>query len=196
MELSKQKQTEAKKLNVTTQYLVMADLQSIGYSEEDAYKIAFPENEALAVQQNNSIRQNILESAKFKKLLDNRRQRVKDGVATPVSLDEVELVGTEEVLKEILRSAKQQPIGSKERADLYAKYNDIKKENEKGTEDETDAISFFFPAKCNQCPLLYAYNEEMKKNTDSQGKIIRPVEMGRVIRLAQTIIQAAIDAAE
>ena len=74
--------------------------------------------------------------------------------------------------------------------------DDIKKENEQGTEDETDAISFFFPAKCNQCPLLYAYNEEMKKNTDSQGKIIRPVEMGRVIRLAQTIIQAAIDAAE
>lgn len=194
MELSKQKQTEAKKLNVTLQYLVMADLMAIGYIEEDAYAIAFQENEALAIQQNNSIRQNIIESAKFKRLLDNRKQRVKDGSATPVSLDEVELVGTEEVLKEILRSAKQQPIGSKERADLYAKYNDIKKENEQGTEDDTDAISFFFPAKCSQCPLLYAYNEEMKKCKDEKGNIIRPVEMGRVIKLSKKIIQAALDA--
>ena len=84
MELSKQKQTEAKKLNVTIQYLVMADLMSIGYSENDAYIIAYPENEALSVQQNNSIRNNIVESVKFKKLYDSRRSRVKDGVAAPV----------------------------------------------------------------------------------------------------------------
>ena len=38
MELSKQKQTEAKKLNVTVQYLVMADLMSIGYSEQLSQK--------------------------------------------------------------------------------------------------------------------------------------------------------------
>lgn len=194
MELSKQKQTEAKKLNVTTSYLVFADLLSIGYSEEDAYIIAFPENTALSVQQNTGIRTNIIESAKFKKLLDARRSRVKDGIATPIDLDEVELVGTEEVLKEILRSAKQQPIGSKERADLYAKYNDIKKENEQGTEDETDDISFFFPAKCNMCPLLHSYNEEMEKCKDKNGNVIRPVEMGRVIKLSQRIIQAAMDA--
>lgn len=54
MEISKQKQTEAKKLNVTTQYLVMADLLAVEYSETDAYAITFPENIALAVQQSNS----------------------------------------------------------------------------------------------------------------------------------------------
>lgn len=196
MELSKQKQTEAKKLNVSIQYLVFADLLAVGYSEQDAYVIAYPENEALAKQQNDGIRKSIIESAKFKKLLDNRKQRVKDGSAAPVSLDEVELVGTEEVLKEILRSAKQQPVGSKERADLYAKYNDIKKENEQGTEDETDTINFHFPVKCSQCPLLYAYNEEAKKCKDEKGNIIRPVEMGRVIKLSKKIIQAALDAEE
>jgi hypothetical protein len=194
MELSKQKITEAKKLNVTVQYLVMADLMSIGYSESDAYTIAFTENQALAAKQNNSIRTNIVESVKFKKLLENRQSRVKEGIAAPISLDDVELVGTEEVLKEILRSAKQQPVGSKERADLYAKYNDIKKESEQGGKDNTDSINFVFPLKCNQCPLLYSYNEEVKKCKDETGKIIRPVEMGRVIRLSRKIIQAAMDA--
>lgn len=191
MDLSKQKLTEAKKLNVTVQYLVMADLMAVGYSENDAYTIAFPENIALSAQQNNSIRINIVESVKFKKLLDNRRSRVKEGIATPVTLDEIELVGTSEVLKEILRSAKQQPIGSKERAELYAKYNDIKKESEQTSEDETSSISFYFPEKCNQCPLLYAYNDFLKENG---LKEVRPVEMGRIMSIAHKIIQAAQDA--
>ena len=193
MELSKQKQTEAKKLNVTTSYLVMADLMAIGYTEEDAYTIAFPDNLSLSVQQNTGIRKNVVETSKFKKLLEARRSRVKDGIATPIDLDEVELVSTEEVLKEILRSAKQQPIGSKERADLYAKYNDIKKESENVKQDETDNIHHYLPLKCNQCPLLNAYNEEMRKQHDTE---IRPVEMTRVIKLSQRIIQAAKDAEE
>lgn len=191
MELSKQKQMEAKKLNATVQYLVFADLLSIGYSEDDAYAISYPENTALSAQQNNSIKKNIVESVKFKKLLDNRRSRVKDGIATPMQLDEVELVGTEEVLKEILRSAKQQPVGSKERADLYAKYNDIKKESEQEGNDETDNINFFLPLKCNQCPLLYAYNDYLKEHGEKE---VRPVEMGRIMSLAKTIVQAAQDA--
>ncbi len=191
MELSSTKVKEAKKLNVTVQYLVFADLLSVGYSESDAYIIAFPENIALSAQQNNSIRNNIVESVKFKKLLDSRRSRVKEGIATPVALDEIELVGTSEVLKEILRSAKQQPIGSKERAELYAKYNDIKKESEQTSDDETDTISFYFPLKCNQCPLLYSYNDFLK---EKGLKEVRPVEMGRIMNIAHTIIQAAKDA--
>lgn len=196
MELSRQKQTEAKKLNVTVQYLVIADLIAIGYSEGDAYSIAFPENESLAEQHNSSIRKSIFESVKFRKLLEGRKSRVKDGIATPVSLSDVKLIDTEEVLKEVLRSARQQPVGSKERADLYAKYNDIKNESEQGTDDTTDAIEFYFPMKCSQCPLLHSYNEEMKRNTDEDGNVIRPVEMERVIRLSRKIIQAASDSAE
>lgn len=193
MDLSKQKTAEAKKLNVTVQYLVFADLCAIGYSEQDAYIIAFPENLALSEQQNKSIRKNIMDSVKFKKLFENRRSRVKDGSAAPVLLEEVELVGTEEVMKEILRSAKQQPVGSKERAELFSKYNDIKAKNDQGAEDETDSINFFFPMKCNQCPLLYAYNEYLNKNNMQE---VRPVEMGRIMSISQKIIQAAMDAEE
>ena len=191
MELSKQKQTEAKKHGVTIQYLVMADLMSIGYSEEDAYAVAYPENTAIAVQYSESIKKNIVESAKFRKLLETRRNRVKEGIATPATLDEMELVGTEEVLKEILRSAKQQPIGSKERAELYAKYNDIRKENEQDVAEETDNISFVLPLKCDRCPLLFAYNDFAKENNAQE---VRPVEMGRIMTIAHKFIQAARDA--
>lgn len=96
-------------------------------------------------------------------------------------------------MKEILRSAKQQPVGSKERADLFAKYNEIKTKNEQGVEDDTDNINFVFPLKCNQCPLLYSYNEYLKEHGEVE---IRAVEMNRIMSLSHKIIQAAKDAEE
>lgn len=193
MDLSKQKQTEAKKLNVSIQYLVFADLLAVGYSENDAYAIAYPENEALSVQQNNSIRSNITSSAKFKKLLDERTRRIKSGVATKSIVGDIELIGAEETAKEILKVAKQMDEGSKERGEMFMKYADLIRKNEQGTEDETEAINFVFPLKCNQCPLLYAYNEYLKEN---KLKEVRPVEMGRIMSISHKIIQAAMDAEE
>lgn len=189
MELSQQKQKEAKKLGTTVQNMLMADLMAIGYNETDAYTIAYPENIALSAVQNKSIRENITSSPKFKKLYDERCNNVGSGVAVPLTLDEMELVGTEEVLKEILRSAKQQPVGSKERADLYAKYNDIKKDSEQNGRAIEDPILFAFPIKCYQCPLLATYNDFLKENGDKE---IRPIEMERIIRLADGIIKKAI----
>lgn len=190
MELSKQKQQEAKKLGVTVQYLVMADLCAAGYSEADAYEVAFPDNAALAAQQNTSIRKNISESAKFRRLLEERRERLRQ--YDPVPYGEIELIGAEETAKEILKVAQKMDQGSKERGEMFMKYADLIRRNEQGTEDVTDAISFGLPLKCNQCPLLYSYNEEMRRQED--GKEIRPVEMERVIRLSRKIIQAAADA--
>lgn len=190
MELSKQKQQEAKKLGVTVQYLVMADLCAAGYSEADAYEVAFPDNAALAAQQNTSIRKNIAESAKFRRLLEERRERLRQSEQVPYG--EIELIGAEETAKEILKVAQKMDQGSKERGEMFMKYADLIRRNEQGTEDVTDAISFGLPLKCNQCPLLYSYNEEMRRQDD--GREIRPVEMERVIRLSRKIIQAAADA--
>ena len=188
MELSPVFKKQIKKYGVPDSYIVFADLLSIGYAENDAYTIAFPENAGLSLKQNESIMKNVLTSPKFKKALVERRENIKSGVAIPIPVDEIELVGTEEVLKEILRSAKQQPSGSKERADLFAKYNDIKRENEQTVNNEQDSIMFAFPIKCYQCPLLFQYNEYRKENGKRE---LRPVEMERVIKLADSIIKKA-----
>ena len=188
MELSPSFKKQAKKLGVPESQVILADLMSIGYSESDAYAVAYPENAALSDQQNKSIRDSILNQKKFKTVFDERKANIKSGVSIPIPVDEIELVGTEEVLKEILRSAKQQPVGSKDRADLYAKYNDIKKESEQTVSKEQDSVMFAFPIKCYQCPLLNMYNEFRSKNGDKE---IRPVEMERIIKLADGIIKKA-----
>ena len=189
LDLSPSFKKQAKKLGCTEQQVVVADLLSIGYSESDAFAIAYPENAALSAQQRKSIQDSVLNSKKFQKVFNERKANIKSGVSIPIPVDEIELVSTEEVLKEILRSAKQQPSGSKERADLFAKYNDIKKESEQSGNNEQDSIMFAFPIKCYQCPLLHTYNEYRKENGEKE---LRPVEMERVIKLADGLIKKAI----
>lgn len=162
MELSPNRMKEAKKMGFPIGTIVMCDLIAIGYSEPDAYTIAYPENAALSVQRNNAIRETITGSQKFKKLLGARITQLKNGVGFASTLEDTELVGTEDVLKEILRSARHQPMGSKERADLFAKYNDIRQETDQGIDEGFDAINFYLPIKCNQCPLKIQ-NEKKQK---------------------------------
>lgn len=185
IELSQQKMTEARKLGVPVQNLIMADLMAIGYPENDAYDIAYPENRSVQKRFHDSMKDDITRSAKFRKLLVQRRDRIKDGSGVSVDMSDIELVGTETVMKEILRSAMQLPIGSKDRADLFVRYNDIKLKSEVETDEDDDRISFVFPIKCNQCPLLSAYNSTVKANG---GRELKPIEMERVIRLAKDII--------
>lgn len=186
LDLSQSFKKQAKKLGVPESQVLLADLLSIGYSEADAFAIAFPENAAMSIQQRKAVQDNILNSSKFRSAYEERRTNILSGVTVPIPVDEVELVGTETVLKEILRSAQQQPVGSKERADLYAKYNEIKKEEEQTVKSVQDPITFAFPLKCYQCPLLHTYNEYRKENGEKE---LRPVEMERVVRLADEIIK-------
>ena len=171
---------ELKKLNVAEQMLVMADLMSVGHNAVDAYVIAYPENQELPEKQNKGILDNILASAKFKKLLDNRKTRVKDGSAVPVQLEDIELIEGDEVAKEILRSAKSAPVGSKERAELFMRYDEIRnRNNAEPTEEATDNINFYFPIKCSSCPLLSGLNLMLEEKGDEK---IPPIEMDSIIR--------------
>ena len=170
---------ELKKLGVTGSMLVMADLMSVGRDAVDAYLIAYPENKGLPEKQTKGILDNILASAKFKKLLEDRKSRVKDGSAVPVGLEDIELIEGDEVAREILRSAKSAPIGSKERAELFLRYDEIRNRNNiDQTEDETDAVNFFFPMKCSSCPLLTELNKVLAEKGNTK---IPPVEMDSII---------------
>ncbi len=170
---------ELKKYNVVEQMLVMADLMSVGYEAVDAYIIAYPENRQYPEKQERAIMEQILASAKFQKLLEVRKNRIKDGAAVPVSLEEMQLIDSDEVAKEILRSAKSAPIGSKERADLFLRYDDIMQRNKVEVEDEEiKEIQFVFPLKCYHCPLFTEMNRMREECEQPQ---VPPVEMDAII---------------
>jgi len=188
MELSSTKRTEAKKLGVSVQELILSDLLSIGYGEVDAYIIAYPEDASLALQIQAANRKKITSKAAFAELCEKRKLTNTNILAFSGDTSDIDLIDNETAAKEILKIAKQMPEGSKERGEMFMKYADLTRKNDAVTEEAFDAMQFYFPVKCNQCPLFDAYNAWARQ---SRGKEIRPVEMDGIVRNAEKIIDKA-----
>ena len=189
MELSQTKTSEAKKLGCSVSELVLADLLSLGYSESDAYTIAYPEDMGLNIQAVKHNRQKILSKTSFHDLCDKRREINASRLEFSGDAANIDLIDNEMTAREILKIARQMPENSKERGEMFMKYADLTRKNDQKTEEMTEAINFYFPIKCHQCPLLIAYNDFMKEN--NTGKELRPVEMEAIIRKAAPIIKKA-----
>lgn len=190
MTLSPLKTKEAKGLKVSVQEMVLADLLSIGYSEEDAYTIAYPDDSMLNSQAKKSAMSEVINRDKFKQLCDTRREKNAGFLSVENDAENLDLISAEDVAKEVLLAAKKQPVGSKERADLMAKYNDIRNENKKEIADPNeDPVQFFFPIACEKCPLLQTYNEFIAKKNENKPRDkwvmeVIPDEMQRICEQA------------
>jgi hypothetical protein len=188
MDLSSSKKAEAKKLGCTLNELVMADLISIGYTENDAYLVAYPEDAALSVQMQQANRRKIVSKITFQELCDLRRVSNAQTLEFSGDIEEIDLIDSETTAKEILKIARRMPEGSKERGEMFMKYADLTRKNDAATEEAMDAMQFYFPVKCNQCPLLDAYNAYMRQKKEQE---LRPVEMEAVIKEAEPIMNTA-----
>lgn len=162
MEFSTTLKKNAKALGVTEQYMIMADLMAIGYGENDAFTIAHPEFAAMSVQYCNSKREGIVKTQKFKKLLADTKERLRKKIKEPLA-SEIELIDDNEVAKEVLYSAYQQPAGSKERAELLTKYREIMRASELTNATANSSITFYLPLCCDKCPLMIEWKEKNKK---------------------------------
>ncbi len=174
---------ELKGLNVSAQVLAMVDLVAVGYNETDAYLITHKVEESLEDKKSQAKFDKLVNSVKYQKLLATRKSRIKEGYVIPTEIEEVGMMDGDEVAKEILRSAKAAPVGSKERADLFLRYDEIRQRNqpkEEENEDGTENINFYYPVKCSMCPLF----SEFKKLVKNDGVNIRPEDMGGIIRKA------------
>lgn len=151
MELSARIKRDAKRRNVAPQTLVMADLMAIGYSDNEAYNIAYSENATLAKKRNITIRDNITHAVGFKDLLTERSQEIRGTNVTPTDI--AEQMSKDEVASQLRRQIEMLPDGSKEKADVLMKYADLfayKKEEKKG--EEEDIIRIWMPLTCDICP--------------------------------------------
>lgn len=188
MELSSAKRQEAKKHGVTVQELLMADLISIGYGEADAYTVAYPEDASLSVTMKQATRKKITSKITFMELCEKRKLANANILEFSGDAKDIELIDNELTAKEILKIAKQMPENSRERGEMFMKYADLTRKNDAVTEEAMDAITFYFPVKCNQCPLFDTYNAFMRNKKERE---VRPVEMDGIIREAAKIMEKA-----
>lgn len=163
MEFSARLKKEAERNKVPAQTIVMADLMAIGYSENEAYNIAYCENAALTKQQNISIRENITQAVGFADLVKSRSKGARMRVPETSGGDNLMPQMTkDEVASQLRAQIELLPDGSKEKADALMKYADLfayKKEEKKGEEEEI--IRIWMPLTCDICPY---------KKGDAAGK--------------------------
>lgn len=159
MEYSARLRKEAGRYNVPVQTIIMVDLMGIGYTENEAYSIAYSENARLSKQQNISIRENITQAVGFSDILKDRGRVVKAKPSTETHMgDTTPQMSKDEVAAQLKVQIDMLPDGSKEKADVLMKYADLfamKKEEKKG--DEEEVIKVWMPLTCDLCPYKKSY---------------------------------------
>ena len=166
MDYSARIRKEAKHYGVKPDWLVMADLRSVGYSDAEAYSIVHQESFALSAGNETALRDRIVKTTEFKNLVSDRAKLLKESKVQVMGDDkDIELISKEQVAKELLKSAFMQPAGSKERGDFLMKYDDITRKNQEidTKNDDDGGVGIYLPEKCYQCVLLEAYIEKQKK---------------------------------
>lgn len=189
MEISTPKRTEAKKLgHDRVEDLIYADLRVLGYSENDAFAIAYNSiYGSMAGNAYTSACNKVANDKKIKRLIAKRMEQHKS--VASIATDNEELMDKTKTARLIMQAAMKQPYDSKERIEGLMKFADIMGyKREEVDENGEETIHFFFPLKCNQCPLLFAYNEFVKAN---KGKEVRPIEMNAILAFSQPMIEQA-----
>lgn len=172
MEFSARIKKEAKHYNVRPDWLVMADLRSLGYTDAEAYAIVHQESAAMSAQNEITLRERIVSKQDFKNLVADRKKLLATSKASAASKEDIDLITNEQVAKEILAGAMMQPEGSKERADMFMKYADLTRKNADidTSRDTDDGINIYLPVKCYECVLLEAYLERQGKLEKTEGE--------------------------
>lgn len=164
MEISTILRKKARAAGVPWQSYVMADLIALGYSNTDAYAIAYSENSVLNVQRNNAIMESIQKTDDFTALVNERKKAISGSIGSLDTENKLELIGAEETAREILTVAMGMPEKSKERGEMFMKYADLIRKNDTTTKDDEDPIRIYLPAKCDSCPLKKELNGLKKED--------------------------------
>jgi hypothetical protein len=177
---------EAKKIGCDPNHIILADLILSGYSESEAYDIAYSENASLGAKKKIEDRERVLESDGYNRAFEEK-QRLRKYASKSIA-DR----SKDDVLSELnaLASTVQD---TKMKVDILKQIAEIKNMKKDGNSDE-DPVQFFFPISCEKCPLLLRYNEMIATQNaglprDKWDLEVRPDEMQRLIEQADTDIR-------
>lgn len=180
---------EAAKIGCEPNHIILADLILIGYSEAEAFDIAYSEKVGLNAQQLIAKREEELASDKYKRAYDAKRETHSFSTDSIVSREK------EDVLKELNIMASNER-DTKLKAELLMKIAEIKQMKKDVISDNDDPVQFFLSIDCEKCPLLVKYNEYLAlKNAslpeDKWDVSLRPDEMQRIMEQAEPVIKSA-----
>lgn len=157
MEITVERQKEARRFCVDVQQMAYADLVAAGWDEQDAFVTVFN-----AVHWDQGL---VKRKVKATSALDGVKKRIKftkgklsqDAFTGKIDLSKA---SKEQILKELLEAKEGLEPGTKEWLDInkqIIEVNQLKKDEVK-TEDTT--VHFYEPLKCHMCELRARYSRE------------------------------------
>lgn len=187
IEASPRLKKEAARLGCEANHIIMADLILSGYTEVEAYDIAYSENSAFSAKQRIASRERELASEGYKRAYESKKE------ARKVVSENSDLRDKETVARELnkLITITTDP---KLKAELLMKLADLQQMKKDATAIDEDPVQFFLPISCEKCPLLQAYNDFIAKKNKELPKekwdvAVRPDEMQRIVEAEDHIMK-------
>jgi hypothetical protein len=187
LEPSPRLKKEAKRIGCEPNHIILADLILCGYTNAEAYDIAYSENVSMSAKMKIEERERVFASEGYKRAYEEKRN------ARKFATENVELRDKNDVVREV-NNLINQATDVKQKADLLKILADIQQMKKDATSDDEDPVQFFFGLSCDMCPLLARYNEMLgkkyagKERGDLEKEVL-PDEMQRLIEQADNDIR-------
>ena len=178
---------EAKRIGCEPNHIILADLLLGGYTESEAYDIAYSEDIAKSAKQIIIDRERVLQSDGYKRAYEDRRESRK------YTTESTDLRDREKVARD-LNMLINQTTDPKLKAELLMKLADLQQMKKDASAVDDDPVQFFLPVSCEKCMLLQQFNEYLSEKNGSlpqdEWEIeLRPDEMQRIIERSDEIIR-------
>lgn len=160
MDFSRKFKTETKKTKLEINERAMADLMNAGWSEQDAYVMAFGSQPAYSDEWHKKKIREIVDREVFAKYIIKSKEKM-EVVDDDPDTTEVKKLDKEQVMIELLRVASRLPSSDPKRADILMKYADLNQMKKDDTDVEDKTVHTYLPLTCKSCPL---YLKERKKS--------------------------------
>ena len=170
-EYSKRLKAEAKGMGIPPQSLVMAYLLACGFSDNEAYTIAYSCNEALSKTQNISIREQIVQNPNFQEIVERVRTKITGkGTAPAKSSDSAQQLSKEDIATILKRQMDALPDGDKAKTDAAIKYAELYQYKKDDPKDDNEYLPhIWLPMPCFLCQYKQDYDERRKaEKTDKK----------------------------
>lgn len=156
-EYSEKLKDTARLAGLSVEEVVFADLLNAGYSNSDAYNIAFYKTDVLLRQTDAQRRAQMTAVAESPRFRQFRKGRQKKGY---VEEDDTEIMDEKEAAREILKVAKNLPDTDKDKGMMFAKYIDVIRKTPDATDGEDSTVRVYIPLDCSRCPLYARWKKD------------------------------------
>lgn len=180
---------EASRIGCKENHIIMADLILSGYTESEAFDIAYSERAMTSAKLKISEREMELRSEGYRRAYEDRMN------ARKFSVEAVDLRDKESVARD-LNALINQTTDAKLKAELLMKLADLQQMKKDATALDEDPVQFFLTLDCERCPLLVAYNDYIAKRNNGKPyeeweRRLRPDELQSIIEQSDASVRAA-----